>query len=303
MDSAHTKNRTLDCQGTIFGIPSLGVEFLSNGTSITSKLRTAVVNVFFYGTDNTRVYGIYSPGSTTVASTSSNAIRASTINVASTGTGRTRGIYVSGDNLFTIRDTNIYASGTSGIATDIGGCETTNANAVLQLRTSTISGTAQVGTSAFDISRTSGTILVALSDLVKENANNNSFTCSVTPQTYFFGLIGNPSGNIIYYLVPGILPIGSLITAAAYPITFQQNLSVISIYMKFTGTLSSTDYLTFTIYKNSVATGLTLTLTSAGSTSRSTVSVLFNTGDTLDARLITTGNPGSGTFYGSILTY
>ena len=71
------------------------------------------------GTDNTRVYGIYSPGTTTVASTSSIAIRASTINVVSTGTGRSRGIYATGDNLFTIRDTDVYASGTSGITTEV----------------------------------------------------------------------------------------------------------------------------------------------------------------------------------------
>lgn len=282
----------------------IGVEF-PGGTAVTSKLRTAVINVFFSGTDNASVYGIYSPGTTLATSTSSNAIRASTINVRSTGGGVTRGIYVTGDNLFTIRDTNVYASGIGGSALNIGGCETTNANAVLQLRTSTISGTAEVGTTAFDISRTNGTILIALSDLVNENANGKSFTCSVTPQTYFFGLIGNPSADTTYYLLPGILPIGSVSTSSAYPITFQQNLSVISIYMKFTGTLNVGVSMTFTIYKNNVATGLTLTLTSDTPTSLSlsTVSVLFNINDTLDARLLTTGNPGSGTFYGSILTY
>lgn len=282
----------------------IGVEFPLT-TAVTSKLRTTVVNVSFLGTDNATVYGIHSSGTTSATSTSSNAIRASTINVRSTGSGIARGIYVSGDNLFTIRDTNVYASGIGGSALNVGGCETTNANAILQLRTSTISGTAEAGTTAFDISRTNGTILVGLSDLVNENANGKSFTCSVTPQTYFFGLIGNPSTDTTYYLVPGILPIASVSVSSAYPITFQQNLSVIGMYMKFTGTLNTDVSMTFTIYKNNIATDLTLTLTNSTpiSLSLSTISVLFYINDTLDARLITSGNPGSGTFYGSILTY
>jgi hypothetical protein len=116
-------------------------------------------------------------------------------------------------------------------------------------------------------------------------------------------MIGDPANNTTYYLVPGIVPIANISTSTAYPITYQQTIIVYSIYMKFSGTIGGGQSVTFRIYKNNVATALTVTLTATGSVSKTTSSVTFSTTDTLDARFITVGNVGSGTFFGSILTY
>ena len=72
---------------------------------------------------------------------------------------------------------------------------------------------------------------------------------------------------------------------------------------KFDGTLDVSNYIVLTVYKNNVATGLTLTLNSTGSTSLSSVSVRFTTSDILDIRLQTVGNPGTGSFIADVSIY
>jgi hypothetical protein len=284
---------TLNLSSATNGITLIGINFLT-GSSVNAKLRTSVVNVTFTGTGGTQVYGIQSAGTSTLTSTSSNAIRASTINVVSSSTVDTRGIIISNANRFVTRDTNVYVSGTGA---DLIGCETTQVSAFLELKTSTISGT------KYDINRLNGIILLSFTDLVNNNANVNSFTVTAETNTYFFGLLGNPGADTTYYLVPSIAPIANISTTTAFPINFQQTVIVYSIYIKFTGTLDISNYITFTIYKNNVATPLTLTLTSIGSASLTTKSVTFLSTDTLDARLTTVGNPGTGTFYATMDVY
>lgn len=283
---------TLTLTSAADGIILIGVDFVS-GASINAKMRTMVVNVSHTGLGSTTVYGVQSSGTSTLIPNSSNAIRALTINCASAGTGTVRGIIISGANQFTTRDTNVYATGTDSI-----GCVTTHVSAILTLRTSTISG------ALYDINRIAGMITLGLSDLANNNANSNSFFVSVEPRTLGFGIIGNPVGNTTYYLVPGIVSIGSL-PASYFPIRFQQNTICISIYMKFTGTLGAGVTVTMTIYKNNAATSLTLTLNSLSGNSASLTisSVLFLPTDDFDVRFITVGNPGPGTFYGSVGVY
>ena len=286
---------TLTLTSATDGITLIGCDFVS-GASINAKMRTMVVNISHTGLGSTTVYGVQSSGTSSLIPNSSNALRALTINCASAGTGAVRGIIISGANQFTTRDTNVYATGTDSI-----GCVTTNSNSILTLRTSTISG------ALHDIDRIAGTLTLGLSDLINNNANGNSFNVSVEPQAIIFGMIGNPGGNLTYYLVPGIVPIGSISTNSVnrFPITFQQNTICISIYMKFTGALTGTITATMTVYKNNVATPLTLTLnsTSGNSASLTTKSEIFLTTDDFDVRFITVGNPGTGTFYGSVGIY
>ena len=274
------------------GIDLIGIK-VENTSSITSKIRTCVLNVNHTSSGNTNLYGIYATGTSNTGSTSSNLIRATTINTTSlNGIGKTRGIFVGGSLRLVTRDTNIYATG----LTNAGGCETLYPNSYLDLRISTISG------STFDISESTGNILIASSDLVNSNANSKSFTVSVSPNELFFGIIGNMGNDTTYYLVPGTLPIASLSTSTPYEIPVIRNTLFFKISINCSSEIPGS--ITFTIYKNGVATDLTLTLTT-GQTNASlnTISVLFNTTDKYDARVTTVGNPGSGTFTASVLIY
>jgi hypothetical protein len=288
---------TLNLSSATNGITLIGVNFLS-GASVNAKLRTAVVNVTFTGAGGTQVYGIQSAGTSSLVSTSSNAIRACTIKVISSSTVDTRGIIISNANRFVIRDTNVYVDGSGS---DLIGCETTQASSFLELKTSSINGT------KYDINRLNGTILLSFTDLVNNNANNNSFTVTAETNTYFFGILGDLGNNTTYHLVPSIVPIANISTTTPFPINFNQTVIVYSIYVKFTGTLTGTDTITFTIYKDNIATDLTLTLTSSDpipiSKKLITKSVTFLSTNTLDARVTTVGNPGTGTFYASMDVY
>ena len=73
----------------------------------------------------------------------------------------------------------------------------------------------------------------------------------------------------------------------------------------YSGTINFPDTVTFAIFKNGIATPLSITLTSASSgyAKKEDVGVTFLASDTIDARLITVGNPNAGTFTGKILTY
>jgi hypothetical protein len=285
---------TLQLSSNTDGITLIGVDCTSLA-SLDCKIRTYVLTVTHTGSGATNIYGLRASIAGTTTPSSSNFSRAGTVNVSSSGTGVVRGILVSAAARLSTRDTNVFATGTGS---NIGGCETTDAGAVLDFRTSTVSGV------LFDISQTLGTILLALSDLINNNANGNGFTVSVSPANTFIGIVGNPANNTTYYCLPSLLPIANISTSTPYPITFIRNTIIFAIYIKWTGTLSGGATVTMTIYKNNSATALTLTLSgSTGSASLLTKSVLFTTTDTMDIRFITSGNVGTGTFTGEYLTY
>jgi hypothetical protein len=95
-----------------------GVEFPDGtltalGTTASSKLRNCVLIVDNTNvTDITNVYGVEANGTGTLSpdSFSFNCIENCTITVKSNGEGNKRGILVSGTNIMSIRDTNIYVA-------------------------------------------------------------------------------------------------------------------------------------------------------------------------------------------------
>ncbi len=268
----------------------IGVDIQSDA-SITSKLRTLVLNVNYTGTGTGNIYGIYSGGTSSVDPTSSNTIRASTINVTSTANGVCRGILVSNTNLVSSRDTNIYASGTG---TDIIGCETASVNSHLDLITSSVSGVLQ------DIKQTNGHILISSTNLVNNNAGTQSFSVSTAVETLYFGVLGNLGADKTYYLVPGVIPETTLDNLTSnFNFGFIQSINLFNVNMKFSGTLTSGVTLTLSIYKNNEPSP-TITLTANSSTifpvKEETVSIYLTTSDTIYATLTTVGNPPNGTF-------
>lgn len=189
-------------------------------TSNTSKLRTCVVTVNNAGLavgTTTNVYGILDDGTGTLgpATFSFNFTRAVTINVLSNGAGRKRGVYVTGANDITFRDTNVYVAAPTdaGSTGSYVGVETTNNDADAEFRTCSISGPSTAGGyTGSDILQTAPTVGVITNkgiqlgpgvDLVNKTAGGKPFTTYVTPTTLIYGLNGNVAAAT-HYLWPGV---------------------------------------------------------------------------------------------------
>lgn len=294
----------------------IGVDFPS-GTPQTAKMRTMVVNVSSTATGLCDVTGVLSAGTSSTANSSANAIRANTINVTASGTGANRGILVSGANRFSIRDTNVYIS---GAAVNNVGVETTNASAICELKISTINSITSNAdqTQHHDINRTAGLIVLTGTDLFHNDANGNSFTTTSEPSNIFFGMIGNPGDSRRYYLMPSVVPIASIPNTAntvwtaanVFPIPWNQPVIVFTFTLSFTGTIGAGVTMDFNIHRGLAGATpaetpvLTIQL-SAGQKTKTitTQSAVFSQGDVMACTLITTGNPGTGTFVGVVGTY
>lgn len=294
----------------------IGVDFPS-GTPQTAKMRTMVVNVTSTATGLCAITGVRSAGTSSTVISSANAIRASTINVFPNGTGVNRGILVSAGNRFAIRDVNVFISGAG--ANNVG-VETTHADAVCELKISTIStiSTNVDQTQHHDINRTLGSIVLTGTDLYHNDANGNSFTTTQEPANLFFGIIGNPGTDRRYYMIPGVIPIANIPDTARtvwtdanlFPIPWNQPVIVFTFTLNFTGTLAAGVTLDFNIHRGIAGAAplelpvLTIRLT-AGQTTKTitTQSAVFNQGDTMACTLVTTNNPGTGTFVGIVGTY
>jgi hypothetical protein len=295
----------------------IGVDFPS-GTPQTAKMRTMVVNVTSTATGSCNVKGIRSAGTSSTITSSAYAIRASTINVYPNGTGINRGILVSGANRFSIRDVNVFINGDG--ANNVG-VETTHASAICELKISTIiSITTNVDQTQYhDINRSLGTLSLTATDLYHNDANGNSFTTTEEPANIFFGMIGNPGDTRRYYLVPGVVPIGSISNTASggawvpgnvFPIPWNQPVIVFTFTISFTGTIPAGVTLNFNIHKGLAGAipdetpVLTIQLTTSQKTNTvTTQSVVFKSSDTMACTLVTNGNPGTGTFVGIVGTY
>lgn len=212
----------------------IGCDF-PTGTSTNAKLRNSIWTVTSTATGSNAIIGVRSAGTSLNPTQFSapNAIQRSTINVISSSTGPSRGILVSGANRFSVRDIVVHARGTG---TNIVGVETTDAGAVFDSKTTTVSGT------LYDINQTSGTIQLGFTDLVNNNANGNGFVVTTEPSHLLF-VLGprinySGQGSIeptpvgTYYLSPGtsVANFASLIVG----IPFAQRVVI------FDGVISST---------------------------------------------------------------
>ena len=251
----------------------IGCDF-PTGTSTTAKLRNSIWTITSTATGSPTILGVRSAGTSTNPSTfvAANSIQRSTIGVISSSTGVTRGILVSGANRFSVRDIVVFARGTG---TNIVGVETTDAGAVFDSKTTTISGVLH------DINQTAGTIQLGFTDLVNANANGNGFAVSVEPSHLLFvlgsyvdftgqgGIDPTPAGT--YYLSPGtsIANFASLVVGIPFPqrvIVFDGVISsTVAIPVGVTVTVglykSSTPNVLGTLFKSAVLNSTTQNLT------------------------------------------
>ena len=179
--------------------------YFPDGTTITAKLRTLVINTTSTATGANNIYGIYANGTSSNTVSSFNALQRSTINVTSSGSGINRGIYNTGSNYFSVRDATIFCT---GAGSNLVGVENTNATGYTSIKTSTVNG------STYDINRSAGTILLNATDLQNGSSNGNGFSVNTEPSRIFFTLGSRVnftgSGSEIattigtYYLKPGL---------------------------------------------------------------------------------------------------
>jgi hypothetical protein len=272
----------------------IGVDYPS-GTSISAKVRTAVITVTSTSVSAPTILGLRSAGTSATTYSSANPIARATVNVVSSSTGVTRALLVNGPNRFSVRETILYASGSGS---NIIGMECNHASAVIEVKTSTIGGVLN------DISRTAGAILVGSTIFLNNNTNTNSFTALTQSYATTFGIIGNPGANTTYNLVPGTILIGSL-PATVFQIPVPSPTVLFSGIIRFTGTIGSGVSITFNVYKNAIVSpSFSITLNAGENTKQlTTTSVNFLNGDTYHATLVTVGNPGTGTFTATIQFY
>ena len=268
---------------------------VASGASESAKIRGCTINGTLLS-GSAIINGLHSPGISPLISIKANQIlRASQIKIIGTGTSPIRAILVDGPNSISCNTSILYAEGTG---TNIVACEVDNADAILNLKTSTVSG------KTYDLLRTNGIILIGACDLINHTAPL-SFAVDIQPNHYFFGILGFPGGNITYYLPPSIIPVASISTTTPYVFTFLESLVLFAIQINYSGTIDPGDSMTLTVFKNNVATLLTLTLTSVslGEASLRTVGLTILPTDFIDVRLIIVGTPNTGNFTCKILTY
>jgi hypothetical protein len=249
----------------------IGINYPS-GTSITSKLRTTVLNVSSTNAGSNSTIGIYSGGTSALSYTTSHTIRGTTINVASQGKGLTRALYITDSNRFVARDTNFSALGTSSI-----GIETTNISSFAELKQCSING------GIHDINRTAGTIQLSSTDLINASANGNSFSVNTEPSPIFFGVTGDIK-NGTKTLMPGTLLYNDLPTSFGLP--FPQRLIVFQAVFTSRAALASGKTATYNLHKNTISGTpfMVATLDSANQTVR--VKDKSESFDALNDRLI-----------------
>jgi hypothetical protein len=261
-----------------------GIDWPS-GTPLTSKFRTAVVNVTSSGTGSNTIVGMLSAGSSATTYSASDAIRSCTVSVDASSSGPIRGLYVTGSNWFSSRDTNYNIRGTGA---NIVGVETTDAGAYAALKHSTVRGGDGISTQ-YDINRTAGTILLGSTDLVNNSANGNGFSTTTEGAITQYGITGNVQNGTTYYLVPGFSTVNQLPTSN-FPIPVTQNMIMFSGTFQSGTTVPVGQSVKISVYKNNALTDLSMTLL-AGQTLASNVtqSVDFDRGDLMDVRLVPAG--------------
>jgi hypothetical protein len=261
-----------------------GVDWPS-GTPIVSKLRTAVVNVVSGGTGSNTIVGMLSAGSSATTYNAADATRGCTVSVDASSSGPIRGLYMTGSNWFSSRDTNYNIRGTGS---NIVGVETTNAGSYASLKHSTVRGGNGTGTN-FDINRTAGEILLGSVDLVNNSANGNGFSVTTEGAITHYGTTGNFTDGTTYYLVAGFVKQGDLPTST-FGIPVTQNMVLFSGTFQSSPAVPAGHSVKLTAYKNNAITDMSMTIV-AGATlaSNTSQSVDYNRGDTFDFRMVPSG--------------
>jgi hypothetical protein len=301
----------------------VGVYF-PQSTCVTAKLRTAVITVdnssaSSGGTSDTTAVLVGGQNNYDESVFSFNFIRGCTLNLKTNGGGIKRGILVSTNSACSTRDMNVYVASprdTSSTGSYVG-IETHQISSIIDLRTTAIGGPIQTGSfQASDILQTNGMIRLSQGvELQTFTAANSSFTTTVYPTQFNYGVIGNLSNNdasmsnsavsSIGYLWPGSILSQQLITGpkpvAGYPdsnvgyIFIQQPTLLYGMFVSLTSSPGTGNSTIVQVLKNQSTTiDFVVPFTSADTYPAqkyaTSNSVKFQRGDQLSLKLITTGH-------------
>jgi hypothetical protein len=245
-------------------------------TSLTSKLRTAVVNVdnTGAGVGTSKVVGMLVQ-STGIAGAEVRAVRAVTVTAKSVSSGVKRGV---------LMDTSVGVFNMSEVnSRSVGGSDSIGAEINI------VGGTLGLDSGSFqgdtaDWSQTAGTLRVNFAKPVNMNANAKDFLADATTSQFIWGLQGSVPGNATRYLYPGVT--SALSASEIFMPMFRK-----CIMQRFVVNLATapgagkTD--TFTIRKNGADTGLTVSISNTSLTgSTSGISVSFAAGDTYSLKVV-----------------
>jgi hypothetical protein len=256
-------------------------------TAQTSKLRTVAINVSTTATGPSTVYGICSNGTSSLTASSNDLTQACTINVSATGTsGIKTGVHVAGPNRTSLRNTNIYCTGS---ASTMYAVDVSDASGILIVRTSSLNG------STYDVARSNGTLVLQATDLVNGTTNGKSFNVSTQANTIDFSVFGK-LGNGTNYIIPGGMLYTEVLTTP-FNIPFDQKVVIFSGVFRTNTLLGVGQTITFNLYKNTVVTPFmtaTLNSTTQSVTIQDKSETLLGAGtDNLIVQMVTSGFSGS----------
>lgn len=218
----------MNCSGSNDNITLKGVVFdgTSSQTSKLRKIHLQIDNRTMTTTSN--VIGVEFSGTSNSNYFSTNSIKNSVIHIYSNGDGIKRGILVSGTNMVSIRETNVYIHKPTNVSSlgSYVGIETNDISneGTIQLRNSTIGAVlplADASYNASDILQTTPetildpTYLVSKgiqvgpgTDLLSKSAGGKGFSTYVYPTIIYYGLKGETDSKKIGYLWPGTQQFG-----------------------------------------------------------------------------------------------
>ncbi len=256
-----------------------GIVFLDT-TSQTSTVSMVNLNVTNTGNAGGNTYGIHSIG-TGNAGTNLFALQDSTVTVSTSGTQVARGVIVdTAVNTFNIRTSSITVTNSGGGSAI--GVQTNLAGASCIISSSTVSGNPTA-----DIAQSAGTLIVSNSNLVNSNANSFGFTSTGPASTITWATNTTPAVGTAY-MTPGTAATqATLVTSIPYVAT--QPCIIKNMYAQ-SATAAGAAGTTFTLLKNGIATGLTVSLASGNNSANSTasnVSVSCVAGNTLTLQIVT----------------
>jgi hypothetical protein len=218
-----------------------GIEF-GGTTTVTGKIRTCVLTVdnsnapYDSGTSDVNAVLASGTGTLGTASFSFNSLKGSTFNVYSNGAGKKRGILVTGQNVMSTRDINVYVAKPANIAStgSYVGVETDNTDNLgsIQLRATTVGSVSTLVGGAYtssDIKQTTPATIIDPTylasagiqigpgvDLITKTAGGKGFSVYNYPTTIYYGLKGDiKSGTSGGYLWPGT----QAVSAGVFPDT------------------------------------------------------------------------------------
>jgi len=171
-------------------------------TGPSTKLRTLVANLNLNNPSGSGA-GLVTNGSSATNFNSAYLTRGCTINVNASnldGNCYAKCVDVTGKNRTSLRDTILNLTATNCSGSRIIACETSAANSVIDIKTSTVSasGSGLTNCSLAEISQTAaGSVIYvgAGTNLENHSANNLGFTMDITPANSTFGVIKTKGGT------------------------------------------------------------------------------------------------------------